>query len=88
MIMDIVQCKDCVYWQHPQILTNDGEYVDYPEDHFDEYGFPTKLVTLEDGINIASHCTKYNRNHENRFPQYMGPKDGCTKGELRVQESS
>lgn len=78
-VAPVVRCKDCVYWQKPQILLDDGTYRDYLPGEYESgpLGFG---VTMDVGINMGSFCAKYNTDHQNRIPQFMKPDDFCSKG--------
>ena len=73
-VAQVVRCKDCIYWQKPQVLLNDGTYRDYEPSECD--GF----VSLEVGINVGSYCTRFDRDNENRIPHYMNADDFCSRG--------
>lgn len=73
-VESVVRCKDCIYWQKPQIRLSDGTYRDYKE--YEEF----QLVDSSVGINIGSYCNLYNRDHKNDIPQFMGKDDFCSKG--------
>lgn len=83
---EIVQCKECIHWIPPKIKTPDGRYVDYLGG-YDENGFPKEYVTLSAGVNVQCCCGRYDKYHRNDVPQFMGPEDGCTKGEVLDMES-
>lgn len=78
-VAPVVRCKDCVYWQKPQILLDDGTYRDYLPGEY-ESGPLGLGVTVDVGINVGSFCAKYNTDHQNRIPQFMKPDDFCSKG--------
>ena len=74
-VVEVVRCKDCIYWQKPQVKLKDGTYRDYTEEE-------TKAGEIVDGsvgINVGSFCAKYNLYHINRIPQFMGENDFCSK---------
>ena len=74
-VAEVVRCKDCIYWQKPQVKLKDGTYRDYTEEE-------TKAGEIVDGsvgINVGSFCAKYNYYHINRIPQFMGENDFCSK---------
>ena len=78
-VQPVVRCKDCVYWQKPQIRLDDGTYRDYLPGEC-ESGLFGLGVTSDVGINIGSFCAMYNTDHQNRIPQFMEPDDFCSKG--------
>ncbi len=71
-VRPVVLCRDCVYWQKPQVKQNNGTYRDYEQGEGN--------VTVDVGINVGSFCAKYNTKHQNRIPQFMGENDFCSKG--------
>jgi len=73
-IADLVHCKDCIYWQKPQVKLEDGTYRDYK----DGEEFPNVPISI--GINVSSFCALYNKHHENDIPQFMDEDDFCSKG--------
>ena len=81
-VRPVVLCKDCVYWQKPQVKLNNGTYRDYEPGEY-ENGSPFGGVTSDVGINIGSFCAMYNTEHQNRIPQFMGENDFCSKGYKR-----
>ena len=80
--VEIVRCKDCIYWQKEQIKLSGGSYRDYnlKECESELFGLG---VTSDVGINIGSFCMLYNRNHINRIPQFMSENDFCSKGKRK-----
>ena len=85
-VRPVVLCKDCVYWQKPQVKLNDGTYRDYKPGEY-ENGSLFGGVTVDVGINIGSFCAKYNTEHQNSIPQFMGENDFCSKGYKLREES-
>ena len=66
-VRPVVLCKNCVYWQKPQVWQNDGTFRDYEPGEY-ERGSIFGGVSLEVGVNYGSFCALYNRNHENQIP--------------------
>ena len=85
-VRPVVLCKDCVYWQKPQVRLNDGTYRDYEPGEYENGSF-FGGVTVDVGINIGSFCAKYNTEHQNQIPQFMGENDFCSKGYKLREES-
>lgn len=83
-VRPVILCKDCVYWQKPQVKLNDGTYRNYEPGEY-ENGSPFGGVTSDVGINIGSFCALYNTEHQNRIPQFMGENDFCSKGYKRKE---
>lgn len=86
-VRPVVFCRDCVYWQKPQVKLNDGTYRDYEQGEYDN-GSLFGGVTADVGINIGSFCAKYNTEHQNRIPQFMGENDFCSKGYKLREENN
>ena len=85
-VQPVVFCRDCVYWQKPQVKLNDGTYRDYEPGEY-ENGSLLGGVTVDVGINIGSFCAKYNTAHQNSIPQFMDENDFCSKGYKLREES-
>ncbi len=85
-VRPVVLCKDCIYWQKPQVRLNDGTYRDYEPGEYENGSF-FGGVTVDVGINIGSFCAKYNTEHQNCIPQFMGENDFCSKGYKLREES-
>jgi hypothetical protein len=81
-VAEVVRCKDCIYWQRPQVKLKDGTYRDYEHG---EYVNGFGGVELSVGINIGSFCAKYDKWHGNSIPQFMGDNDFCSKGEKAIE---
>ena len=86
-VRPVVLCRDCVYWQKPQVKLDDGTYRDYEQGEY-ENGSLFGGVTADVGINIGSFCAKYNTEHQNRIPQFMGENDFCSKGYKLREENN
>ena len=84
-VRPVVFCRDCVYWQKPQVRLNDGTYRDYEPGEYENGSF-FGGVTVDVGINIGSFCAKYNTEHQNQIPQFMGENDFCSKGYKLLRE--
>lgn len=80
----VVRCKDCRFWQKPQVLLSDGTRRDYLPDEIDPLmGRPS--VTADKGINVGSYCNGYwttlyvaHGHHE-----WKNENDYCSRGERR-----
>ena len=80
-VTPVVRCKDCIYWQKPQVKLDDGTYRDYTEEEIKGGG----IVTHDVGINVGSFCAKYNHYHINDIPQFMGEDDFCSKAYMKQE---
>ena len=79
-VVPVVRCKDCIYWQKPQVWQN-GTFRDYTPEELESMKNGMFFgVTLDVGVNYGSFCALYNRHHINRIPQFMGENDFCSKG--------
>lgn len=83
-VIEVVRCKDCIYWQKPQVELHDGTYRDYEPEEYDN-GSMFGGVELSVGINVGSFCAKYDKWHGNSIHQFMGENDFCSKGEKRAE---
>lgn len=58
--VEVVRCKDCVYWRDRHVLTPDGQrksYAEMPPEAFnDDSGLGVGAVTCAYGINCGSRC--------------------------------
>lgn len=57
--IEVVRCKDCVYWRDRHVLTPDGQrksYSEMPPEAFNNSGLVTDSVTSTYGINCGSRC--------------------------------
>ena len=76
-VVEVVRCKDCVYFQPNYVLTNDGErrpYTDKEKEH--DFG----IVNMEKGINCGSRCERYEKWEENNIPVWCNENDFCSYG--------
>jgi len=83
-VVEVVRCKDCIYWQKPQVKLHDGTYRDYEPEEYDN-GSMVGGVELSVGINVGSFCAKYDKWHGNSIHQFMGENDFCSKGEKAIE---
>ena len=57
--VEVVRCKDCVYWRDRHVLTPDGQrksYAEMPPEAFVHDSCLDGAVTIEYGINCGSRC--------------------------------
>ena len=76
-VVEVVRCKDCIYFQPNYVLTNDGErrpYTDEEKEH--DFG----VVNMEKGINCGSRCERYEKWEENNIPVWCNENDFCSYG--------
>ena len=83
-VVEVVRCKDCIYWQRPQVKLKDGTYRDYEPGEY-ENGSIFGGVELSVGINVGAFCAKYDKWHTNAIHQFMSENDFCSKGEKRAE---
>lgn len=83
-VRPVVLCRDCVYWQKPQVWQNDGTFRDYEPGEYENGSF-FGGVSLEIGVNFGSFCALYDREHRNELPQFMNENDFCSKGYKREE---
>jgi hypothetical protein len=82
-MVEVVRCKDCIYFQPDFVLTNDGERRPYTQEE-KESGFG--YVSMEKGINCGSRCERHGYWEENKIPVWFGENDFCSYGELKECE--
>ena len=81
-VAEVVRCKDCIYWQRPQVKLKDGTYRDYePGEYVNGFG----CVEVSVGINVGAFCAKYDKWHTNAIHQFMSENDFCSKGAKRTE---
>ena len=49
--VEVVRCKDCVYWMPKHVKMNDGTIRFYERNE--------GIVTIEKGINVGSYCKRF-----------------------------
>lgn len=54
--IEIVRCKDCVYYDPPHVINNGDriEYSDLPQEMF---GVAEHIVSSKYGVNVGGRCT-------------------------------
>lgn len=82
-VVEVVRCKDCIYFQPAFILTNEGERRPYTKEER-EQGFG--MVSGEIGINCGSRCERFGYWEENKIPVWFSENDFCSYGELKERE--
>ena len=75
-MVEVVRCKDCMYFQPNFILLNNGERRPYTEE---EKTRP--FVTSDVGINCGSRCERYWHWRVNSVPVFVQENDFCSYGE-------
>lgn len=87
-----VRCRECKYWQKPQVRYYDpdgGKYVhrDYLPGEIDPL-LNRPGVTADVGVNIGSYCNGYWTDGyvEDGCHEWKGENDYCSKGERRESE--
>jgi hypothetical protein len=76
LCVEIVRCKDCIYYQCEKVLMSNGELRDYTEQEIKE----GKCVSLDKGINLGSRCLRHMRWEENCIPVWFNDNDYCSYG--------
>ena len=75
----VVHCRDCIYWQRPQIKLDDGSYIDYDVENYESL-LGVEMVTIDVGVNMDSICQRYDRFHANPYPYFVQADDFCSHG--------
>lgn len=82
-VVEVVRCKDCIYWRDSYVEENDGTERQCRDDDVDLFGM--RGVTIDIGINVGSMCLleenkcgwKPNKNI------FRNENDFCSRGERR-----
>ena len=86
---EIIQCKDCIYYD-PKHIENNGiryEYKDMPKEAFDE--LETGLVYIEYGINVGGRCCiDYNVGYSEDKRIFVPETNYCGRAERRTDEQT
>ena len=82
--VEVVRCKDCVYWRDRHVLTPDGQrksYEEMPPEAFSETGIFLDGVTCEYGINCGSRCElDLDSGYSVDKSVFRGAGDFCSRG--------
>lgn len=81
-VVEVVRCKDCVYFQPNFVETNNGERRPYTEE---EKNSPLGMVTCDVGVNCGSRCERFDYWEDNRFPVWFQENDFCSYGKKKEQ---
>lgn len=81
-VVEVVRCKDCVYFQPNFVETNNGERRPYTEE---EKNSPLGMVTCDVGVNCGSRCERFDYWEDNRFPEWFQENDFCSYGKRKEQ---
>ena len=79
--VEVVRCKDCIFFQPDFVLTKDGERRPYTEE---EKELP--YVSIDVGINCGSRCERHGYWEENKIPVWFSENDFCSYGERKGGE--
>ena len=83
-VVEVVRCKDCIYFQPEFILTNDGERRPYTEQEIKN----GKVVSMDVGINCGSRCERFGYWEENKIPVWFDENDFCSYGKRRKEDGN
>lgn len=78
-VVEVVRCKDCIWFVPEFVLTNDGERRPYTEE---EKNLPFGVLANV-GINCGSRCERCSEWEENRVPVFVQENDFCSYGERK-----
>ena len=85
-MVEIVRCKDCIYYDPPHVENNGVryEYSDMPKDAFDIFGI---WVYSSYGINVCGRCCRdYNVGYADDKRVYVPENNYCGRAERRTDE--
>lgn len=84
----VVRCRDCKFWQNPQVMLPDGTFRDYLPGEIDPL-LGRLGVTADIGVNIGGYCNGYwteNYVAEGRH-EWKNEDDYCSRGERRDDDA-
>ena len=81
-VVEVVRCKDCIYFQPDFVLTNEGNRRPYTEEEIQK----GKMVTSDIGINCSSRCERFGYWEENSIPVWFNENDFCSYGKRTPKE--
>ena len=79
-VVEVVRCKNCIWFVPKFVLTNDGERRPCTEE---EKNLPFGVLGNV-GINCGSRCERYSEWEENRVPVFVQENDFCSYGERKA----
>ena len=82
--MEIIYCKDCIYWKPEHIKQVNGIEREYTKEdkESDPLALATGLVSIDVGINIGAQCFyEYNRGWRVDKTVYRNATDYCSRAE-------
>jgi len=71
--VEVVRCKDCIFWQDEKIRMENGECRDYLPDE-------KPYVTIDKGINEGAHCTLHGFEDMSGSWFWAQANDFCSRG--------
>lgn len=81
--VEVVRCKDCVYYHKAHVLCPDGtekDFSEFPHEELAPFGF----VSVKYGINVGGKCElEKNCGYEVDKSVYRGPNDFCGRGKRK-----
>ena len=81
--VEVVRCKDCVYYHKAHVLCPDGTEKDFSEFPHEELA-PFEFVSAKYGINVSGKCElEKNCGYEVDKSVYREPNDFCSRGERK-----
>lgn len=85
-VVQVVRCKDCVYFHKAHVLCNDGTEKDFSEFPPEAFGLLGDSVTGEYGINVGSKCEidKHNGYGVDKSV-FRNEEDFCSRGIRRTE---
>ena len=87
-VVEVVRCKDCVYYHKAHVLCPDGtekDFSEFPHEELDLFGF----VSAKYGINVSGKCElEKNCGCEVDKSVYREPNDFCSRGERKSGDNN
>ena len=86
--VEVVRCKDCVYYHKAHVLCPDGtekDFSEFPHEELAPFGF----VSVKYGINVGGKCElEKNCGCEVDKSVYREPNDFCSRGERKSGDNN
>lgn len=83
-VVEVVRCKDCIYYHKSHVRCNDGTEKDISEFPQEAFGTLGKYVTGEYGINVGGKCEiDKNKGYAVDKSVFKEPNDFCSYGVRR-----
>ena len=83
-VVEVVRCKNCIWFVHEHIKLSDGTTRPYTDE---EKKLPCG-VTSDIGINVGSYCLRKGYWEQNGIPVWFKENDFCSYGERKTNQTT